>query len=194
MLGLSASNSIGANLFAYCNNNPVMYSDPNGYGPVGAIIGAILGFGLGALILPYIADLLKLHGWGRKLFIWAGVAAITALGAYVGYYVGEAIFKIYQAGGAFAAKINKAIARGIAKLVGGTVKSSKYDGLTINVGKLVIRVMNSSNRRVNYFRISVPGKMAYDIFGNASTDLSKTHIPITVKNIVRLVNLIFKLK
>lgn len=57
-IGLSATNPIGVNLFAYCNNNPVMYSDPNGYGSVGAIIGAILGFGLGALILPYIADLL----------------------------------------------------------------------------------------------------------------------------------------
>ena len=30
MLGLSTNNLVSANLFAYCNNNPVMYSDPTG--------------------------------------------------------------------------------------------------------------------------------------------------------------------
>lgn len=31
MLGLGASNPSGANLFAYCGNNPVMNVDPTGY-------------------------------------------------------------------------------------------------------------------------------------------------------------------
>jgi len=34
MLGLSATSPIGANLFAYCNNNPVMYYDPDGLNPI----------------------------------------------------------------------------------------------------------------------------------------------------------------
>ena len=52
-------------LFAYCENNPVNYKDPSGYGPVGTIIGGILGFGLGALLVPRVADLLKLKGERR---------------------------------------------------------------------------------------------------------------------------------
>ena len=171
-----------------------LYKDPSGYGPVGTIIGGILGFGLGALLVPRVADLLKLKGWGRKVFIWAGVAALTGLGAYVGNYVGKAIFAVYKAGGAFAAQINKAIAKGISKLVGGTLKSASGNGWVINIKKIVVRVMTSSNYRNNYFKISVAGKAAYDIFGKVSSDPAKIHIPITFTNIIKLVKLIFKLK
>jgi len=181
-------------LFAYCENNPVNYKDPSGYGPFGTIIGGILGFGLGALLVPRVADLLKLKGWGRKVFIWAGVAALTGLGAYVGNYVGEAIFAAYKAGGAFAAQINKAIAKGISKLVGGTLKSASGNGWVINIEKIVVRVMTSSNYRNNYFKISVAGKAAYDILGNVSSDPAEIHIPITFNSIIKLVQLIFKLK
>ena len=131
------------NLFAYCENNPVNYKDPSGYGPAGTIIGAILGFGLGALLVPRVADLLKLRGWGRKVLIALGVAALTGLGAYVGNYVGEAIFAIYKAGGAFALKINKAIANGIAKIVGGSIKAASGNGWIIKIGKFTLRIMTS---------------------------------------------------
>ena len=57
-------------------------------------------------------------GYGTVGAIIGGILGF-GLGAYVGYYVGEAIFKIYKAGGAFASKINEAIAPGIAKLIGG---------------------------------------------------------------------------
>ena len=192
---LGATGSVTSyNLYAYCENNPVNYKDPSGYGPVGTIIGGILGFGLGALLVPRVADLLKLKGWGRKVFIWAGVAALTGLGAYVGNYVGEAIFAVYKAGGAFAAQINKAIANGISKLVGGTLKSASGNGWVINIKKIVVRVMTSSNYRNNYFKISVAGKAAYDILGNVSSNPAKIHIPITFNNIIKLVQLIFKLK
>jgi len=33
MLLATAVNPFGANLFAYCYNNPVMYTDPTGYSP-----------------------------------------------------------------------------------------------------------------------------------------------------------------
>lgn len=191
---LTQGELLGANLFAYCNNNPVMFMDPTGYGPVGVVIGAILGFGLGAILSPYIADLIGLKGWKRTVFIWGGTAVITALGAWAGYYIGEAIFKIYKAGGAFASKINEAIIKGITKLVGGSVKAASGNGWTLNVGKLVVRLMNTGGGRTCYIHLSVAGKMAYDIFGNVVNDAAKTHIPITIENIVRLVALIFKLK
>ena len=192
-IGYSGEN-LSCNAFAYCENNPVNDSDPSGYGPVGSIIGGILGFGLGKLLLPKVANILKLQGKARKAFLALGVVAITGLGTFVGYYVGEAIFAIYKTGGAFAGQVNKAIAQGISKLVGGTLKRASGNGWTINIKKIVVRVMTSSNYRNNYFKISVAGKAAYDILGNISTDPSKIHIPITFNNIIKLVQLIFKLK
>ncbi len=181
------------NLFAYCENNPVNYKDPSGYGPAGTIIGVILGFGLGALLVPRVADLLKLRGLGRKVFIALGVAALTGLGAYVGNYVGEAIFAIYKAGGAFALKINKAIANGIAKIVGGSLEAAKGNGWTIKIGKYMLRVMTSGGGRTNYFRLSHITKGTLTILGKFSGDRGLTHIPITFSNIIKIINLILKL-
>ena len=78
-IGYSGEN-LSCNAFAYCENNPVNDSDPSGYGPVGSIIGGILGFGLGKLLLPKVANILKLQGKARKAFLALGVVAITGLG------------------------------------------------------------------------------------------------------------------
>mgnify|MGYP001089816994 CR=1 FL=1 len=62
------------NLFAYCANDPVNYIDPTGEVSIGAIVGGIIGFGIGALIMPIFANYLNLRGWGRSLFIAGGMA------------------------------------------------------------------------------------------------------------------------
>jgi len=193
ILGMQMNSMYKDNLYAYCNCNPVNYIDPSGYDPVGTIIGAILGFGLGALLVPRVADWLKLRGWGRKIFISLGVVALTGLGAYVGNYVGEAIFAIYKAGGEFAFVINKAIANGISKIVGGTIKTASGNGWIINVGKYTLRIMTSGGGRTNYFRLSHISKGALTILGKYSSDRGQTHIPITFSNIIKIINLIIEL-
>ncbi len=186
-------NIVSYSLFTYCGNNPVNSKDPSGYGPAGTIIGALLGFGLGKLLVPYIADLLGLRRWGRKVFIALGVAAITGLGAYVGNYIGEAIFAIYKTGGAFALKINQAIANGIAKIIGGSLEVAKGNGWIIKVGKLTLRIMTSGGGRTNYFRLSLAGKGTLTILGALSSDRALTHIAITFNNIIKIIDLILKL-
>jgi len=193
MLPAASGGVLTANLYSYCLNNPVDLKDPNGHGPVGAIIGAILGFGLGLLLIPRIADSMKLTGWARTAFIWTGVAVFTALGAYAGNYVGEAVFMIYRLGGSLAYKVDEAIARGIAALVRGVMSESKGDGWTIKVGKLTLRVMTSGGGRTNYFRLSgVKGSMTAS--GAYSSDLAATHIDITLDSIVSVVKTILRLK
>jgi RHS repeat-associated protein len=173
-LGVTETTS-GYNLFSYCNSNPVYYKDSFGFGPVGAIIGGILGFGLGVLLIPRIADILKLKGWARKIFIWAGIAALTGLGAYLGHYVGEAILAVY-------------------KVVGGSIRGAKGNGFVIERGKLTLRIMTSGGCRTNYMRISHMTKGALTILGTFSNSRLLTHIPITFENIIKIVQLMIKFK
>jgi len=80
----------GTNLFAYCNNNPVMNVDPNGnffFSFLIAIgIGAIIGF-TGTVVEDYVDDGEVFNGsvgWQQYLgntFIGAGVGATLALGS-----------------------------------------------------------------------------------------------------------------
>ena len=173
-LGVTETTS-GYNLFSYCNSNPVYYKDSFGFVPVGAIIGGILGFGLGVLLIPRIADILKLKGWARKIFIWAGIAVLTGLGAYLGHYVGEAILAVY-------------------KVVGGSIRGAKGNGFVIELGKLTLRIMTSGGCRTNYMRISHMTKGALTILGTFSNSRLLTHIPITFENIIRIVQLMIKFK
>jgi RHS repeat-associated protein len=193
VLQLTGDQLLGVNLFAYCGNNPVMFVDSTGYGPVGAVIGSILGFGLGVILTPYIADLMGLKGWKRTAFIWGGTAVITALGAWAGYYIGEAIFRIYKVGGTFASKINEVLAKGVAKVLKATITHAKGEGWVIKLGRVTLRLMTQGSQ-TNYFRISVLNKGALTIAGLFSNNQSLTHIPITITTIVQIVALVLKFK
>ena len=191
---LNIQNEAGINLFAYCNNNPINNVDPTGHISISAIIGGIIGFGVGAIIMPIFADMLKLRGWKRTVFIAGGTAVVTALGSMLGHYAGKALVTLYAKGGTFAQKLNTAIAKMIKKITGLSLKTAKGNGWILQKGKLVVRIMTSSNFRNNYFKISVAGKAAYDIYGKVSVNPAEIHIPITLENIIKLINLIFKLK
>ena len=118
----------------------------------------------------------------------------TNLGAYVGYYVGEAIFAVYKAGGAFAYKINQAIAKGIAKIIGASLEAASGNGWKIKIGKYMLRIMTEGGGRTNYFRLSHITKGAMTILGTFSNDRGATHIPITFENIIKIIQLLLRLK
>ncbi|MCI8589400.1 MAG: glycohydrolase toxin TNT-related protein [Clostridiales bacterium] len=85
---------LGFNMFAYCHNNPIMYSDPTGHSItlaciiIGAVIGAVAGGCAGAYISKKQTG--KVNGWAVAagavgggvvgLIGWGVGAAITAVG------------------------------------------------------------------------------------------------------------------
>lgn len=89
VLVLTQGDLLGANLFAYCNNNPIMYKDPSGYfitpaNVIGGLIGAIGGWFVGNAIANYFG----LSGWAR----WACTATTSLLLGVVGWFSGPAVF------------------------------------------------------------------------------------------------------
>ena len=73
---------IGYNMFAYCNNNPVMYSDPTGHLPFFAITAAI-GAAVGAVVGG-----VKAAKAGKS--VWKGALKGAAVGGLVGLGAGAA--------------------------------------------------------------------------------------------------------
>ena len=82
-------NAIYANLYPYCNNNPINLQDDIGYITPANVIGAIVGAGAGALIGLAIANYFRLTGWKKRLVI-AGSAALVAV---AGWFAGPAIYE-----------------------------------------------------------------------------------------------------
>ena len=82
---------LGYNMFAYCGNDPVMYSDPNGHSiilaciSIGAVTGAVAGGFVGAYVSKKQTG--KVNGWA----VAAGAVGGGAAGALMGWGVGAAI-------------------------------------------------------------------------------------------------------
>jgi RHS repeat-associated protein len=85
---LDPSSGQGLNLYAYCGNNPVMYSDPSGKFAIsltmlGLIIGAVVGATAGGIVAYNVAKDQGAEGW--DLVGW------TALGIVGGGIIGGAL-------------------------------------------------------------------------------------------------------
>ena len=82
---------LGYNMFAYCHNNPIMYSDPTGHSItlaciiIGAVIGAVAGGCAGAYVSKKQTG--KVNGWA----VAAGAVGGGVVGGLVGWGVGAAI-------------------------------------------------------------------------------------------------------
>ena len=82
---------LGYNMLVYCNNNPVMYSDPNGHSivvaciAIGAIIGALAGGHVAAKVSKTKTGEVKVGA------VIAGIIGGAVIGGLIGWGVGAAI-------------------------------------------------------------------------------------------------------
>ena len=94
------NNLLGCNLFAYCNNNPMQYSDPDGHLPfllITAAIGALVGAVVGGVVAAK-----------KGKNIWKGALKGAGIGGLVGIGAGAAA-GIMFAGSAVASSVSVAI-------------------------------------------------------------------------------------
>ena len=92
------------NLYVYCVNNPVQYSDVSGNFILStAAVLAIGGFALfgtiGGLIGNHMADQTGATGWEKTGYITAGVLYLGGAGALCGYFVAPAVVSATGIGG-----------------------------------------------------------------------------------------------
>lgn len=91
----------------------------------------------------------------------------------------------------------RSVAEGVARATRGDVSPNK-GGYTVTVPHgsrgIVIRVMEHGGGRTNYYRVSVPGKAAYSVIGEVSTDAALTHIDITVGAFEDILSIVARIK
>ncbi|MBR3864970.1 MAG: RHS repeat-associated core domain-containing protein [Clostridia bacterium] len=109
---LEPDNVLGLNLYAYCYNNPIMYTDPSGHFAIATAvaIGFWIGFGIGALAGATAGGIIAYEYCVENDISGWGMAGLMTLGILGGGYVGGAI------GGA----IGSAIGYGVGVVFGGT--------------------------------------------------------------------------
>lgn len=129
----------GLNLYAYCNNNPVMYIDPDGT-LAGVIIGIIIGAiaVIGAITIGTIAGVTAASngagGWGI-----IGSALLGALvGAIIGAIIGFVLVVMAPAIEAGASAIGAATAGGAAVAGVSATGALVAGGAAVTVGAVVV--------------------------------------------------------
>lgn len=194
----------GFNRYAYGNNNPYRYTDPDGRQSVGEMIdSAAEGCGVvscagwaaakagwmvfGAEGVSQVADKGTGASTGDK--VMAGVEVAT-LG--LGGKVGAGVRAVEGAAKWFSpvARMSRQIAREFG-VVGGAAKNGSGTVFKLADGKVTVRIMDSGGGRSNYLRLSVEGKGSVDATGVLSSDKAATHIPIN-KDSLKLIKDVVK--
>ena len=85
-----------SNLYVYCINNPIMFSDPSGEFIISTTVlliigGAALVGTIGGFVGNHIANQKGLTGWDKAAYIAGGVVVGAAIGAVAGYFVAPAV-------------------------------------------------------------------------------------------------------
>ena len=153
LLYLDSETAHGLNLYAYCGNDPVNFTDPSGHLPffiLTAIIGAAIGVGITAAVDYADNKQFDLH-WGW--YLGAGL-----LGALIGAGIGMAVS--YSATGTIAADIrwisafNKASRGDLSKLVKLSTKNPSGKGVSLG------RYINKKSP-LNYINVAKSNNLTY---------------------------------
>ena len=86
---------LSLNLYTYCHNNPVMYTDPSG-NAIENVVGLVIGAGLGAALGALVADYYGLTGAKR----WAAIVGFTVGSGILAFFAAPVIemFALYLVG------------------------------------------------------------------------------------------------
>ena len=87
----------GMNLFIYCNNNPVMYSDGEGNIAISLLVGLAVSFGVGFAASTINQGIQ--YGWANINFLQSGIDGLFALGSTALAYTGIGLIGSMAAGG-----------------------------------------------------------------------------------------------
>jgi len=91
----------------------------------------------------------------------------------------------------------RSLAFDVAKATGGTL-TAHTKGYTVGIDYgsrgIVVRLMKEGGGRTNYYRVSVPGKAAYTVMGDVSTDPARTHIPIEESSLKDITGIVKRIK
>ena len=109
--------TVGYNLYAYCNNNPAVYSDPTGHSILACIIiGAIIGAAVGGTVAAVASKKTtgSVNGWA----VAGGIVGGGIVGGLAGWGIGAAVAGAGAAGVAGSAGAGAASAAGAAGTAG----------------------------------------------------------------------------
>ena len=175
---------LGYNLFAYCNNNPIMYSDPSGHSIilaciiVGAVIGGLAGGHIAAKVSK--AQTGKVNGWA----VAGGIVGGGVLGGLAGWGIGAAITAIGAAatgatGTAAAPIVEKTAEKASTALQTYYPPNNGFSGaiekISLDVGTIIQRTGDLAGRFTA--PAGTPSQMLslpYDKIGQATTYLQTT--------------------
>ena len=184
---------VSNNLFAYCDNNPVMKSDPTGHiaaNVIGVIIGGIIGAVGGYFLTNWLADKIDLKGWKRKIFVWGLSAIIGAAAATIGYFIGPYVAKAWSWLSAKLAGLLKGTYKTIGKI---SASKMKYK---INVSKhlwskvLGKKVTTTGIKNLIYKTIA---KGTWKVMNNGSVRIILQYGKNTIVVTGSVVNKVFKI-
>ena len=175
---------LGYNLFAYCNNNPIMYSDPSSHSNILAciIIGAVIGGLAGGHIAAKVskAQTGKVNGWA----VAGGIVGGGVIGCLAGWGIGAAITAIGAAatgaaGTAAAPIVEKAAEKASTALQTYYPPNNGFSGaiekISLDVGTIIQRTGDLAGRFTA--PAGTPSQMLslpYDKIGQATTYLQTT--------------------